>query len=418
MLRSWLRLCAVLLPFVVLALGARPSAAGDPNPIRALKVEFDQPVRATVASTFTARAQVEPNSGGSPWAVFIWEFGDGTLVDTGRVDGTSGEPVTNVQTHTYPVAGTYTVTCSAYHGYAPIGYRFEKTTVTRVDVVCEDAAPSTKRCGAVSFATFTGTWEVREGFTGGGPVYGTLDLVEAFGRVRGTFDDGMTTWDVGGKVRLGTYALSSGSFPVVRTKLKMTARTPPAAKDDATHATLEMNLMYGADAPSAYRGGPYTLTGGPRGRVDGFVVLLPSTPVPTATVCTQLKAGRARTEPDDFLALVAAVQNEGEANVAGERLVLTIEIEGGTILSDTVKSTRMDQTAGTSRTAAFTLDSLGEGRKGDARASAALVVLVDANASVVKCRLSVGDLDPHDDAQFANANLRPDRVLCVRVVRD
>lgn len=418
MLPTWLRACALVLASAVVPFGARPGDAADPNPIRALDVAFAQPVRESVATTFTASAAVVPNSGGSPWVVFVWDFGDGTVVDTGRVDGTAGEPVTDVRPHTYAVGGTYTVRCSAYHGYTDLGYRFSKTTLRQVDVVCADAAPSPKRCGAVAFSTFTGRWDVRDGFTENAPTYATLDLVEAVGRVRGTFDDGTTVWDAKGKVTVGTHVAADARLPVVRVKLKMKARPGPAAKDDATHATLELTAGYGTNGRHAYRSGPYKLTGGPRGILHGIALLSPTTPVPAATLCTQLKAGRARTEPGDFLAFVAAVQNEGEANLAGDRVVMTVEVEGATIVSETVKPTRMTQVGATSRTVTFGLSSLGEGKKGDGRAAAAFVVLVDPNADVVKCRLSAADLDPHDDARFASANLPPDRVLCIPVDRD
>jgi hypothetical protein len=420
---------AVLLTSLAVGLVALPgSADAQGSPLGPVKITHDKIGQAAVAAgspvVFTATGKVAPHEGQEQsWIVFVWDFGDDGTDESGTLFGTTG--IQHQSTHVFAAPGVYTVRCTAGHGPDSGGhYKFERTTTLKVTVACSDTAPGPKKCGPVRFAPFTGVWD----YSGGESDRGTLTLADDGASVTGTLsyshreeeDEPSSTsyWVVkGSTLKLGRGPNSEGEPRVwlalvldLKPASAPLATAPKPAK--AAPPRLLMQLTYDKDSQD-YRSATGAIDLPEFGSTGGFT-LIGRTADKSATICTLVNAGRKKTTPGGLLAFTVAVQNEGPACLPTGRVGLTIEVEGATIVEQSIQPTRVVATGSDARHLLYTLSSLGKGKKADGRAAVAFVVRTNDDAGEVKCRVTAtaNGLDAYTDVV-----LPPDRVICVPVER-
>jgi hypothetical protein len=408
------------------ALVAAPGAAvAQSNPLGPVKITHDRMDDVAIAAgapvVFTATGSISPHAGESTsWLVFKWDFGDGATAESGTLFGS--ESIGHLITNVFIVPGVYTVRCTAGHGPENGGrFKFEKSKTLKVTVSCAETALGPKQCGPVAFKPFTGTWS----YNGNERDIGTLTLVDGDRGVTGTLFvsqyhivDGYksSNWTVDGSgVTFKSGRDDEGQFHrwvSLVADLKpaggAAATAPKSAK--ARPPQILLQLRYDEDT-NDYRlayGAIQTATGFTRGafRLDERLTDR------KATICTQLNAGRKKTRPGGLLAFTVAVQNEGPACLPTGRIGLAIEVEGATIIEQSIQHTRLSTAGSDERHLIATLFSLGKGKKADGRAALAFVVQTDDDAGEVKCRVQTiaNGADP-----YADIVVPTERVICVPV---
>ncbi len=135
-----------------------------------------------------------------------------------------------------------------------------------------------------------------------------------------------------------------------------------------------------------------------------------------ATLCTTIRAGARSVKSGKSVTFVCTVVNTGPACVPSDRLVLTIDVTGGTIDAQHVVGVRSPATQVVGERLIVTLGSLGDGRKpADALAGALFFVTADDDATEVKCTATVDDPGAQADP-LVNAQTPPETSACVPVI--
>lgn len=424
-------LAAVLLGVALASAPVAARAASEPNPIGKIQLFYDDgpaPVpRAAEPITFTATTGFTPNKGGSAWLIYVWDFGDGSRVESPRIDGVSGAPIVHETRNTYLAAGTYTVRCTAYHGFGLLGYRFSKTLTRKIQIGCAGSSPGTDKCGAPAYEPFTGTFTLDdEESTPENPVepFAKLDLQQSGREITGTVEFPVEY------TGLETRMLVRGRvLPGLGLNARLTLSTEGTATKARALSSPTLNLeIQGAkdrDGLAPYRNGAYTMrwTHEESGnRFDAASTLFQSSPTTPdlsrqTTICASVKAGKKSISPGGGLVFTVRLQSSGPACIPQGRLLLTVRVTGGTIDERTVKVARLTVPDVGEQSMTFSPDSLGAGAPADGRAALVFLVDTDEDADEVECAVGFTDFPQNDIPGAATVVLPADLKICVPVRR-
>lgn len=376
-----------------------PSVDPEPN----LKAVAGVPVKFLVTGSFKP-----PDESGSPWITFVWNFGDGTPTVSKRFDGEGAH--THELTHTFPQGGVYTVTVTGGHGFAFLGFRFEKTKKLKVQVECAGSAPSPKKCAKGTFSPFKGAWVPVANSAVSNAI---LELEHLDNKVIGVFgyqgQSGNVAIPIVGKMKhkIGD-PLVGPNAEVLTVKFKseqMTGRlVMPIGDLSVAYRDVFVEL---SNAP------PTLQTGASNFAVE--MLLAQRTSETDAQLCTTVAAGKKKAKPGDLLYFGVGVQNEGVASLPSSRTILSVQVTGGTI-EDTV----VDRVATDSDQGPFgrlmLLGPLGAGKgQKNAQAEAFIGVRVAPGAKEVAIDVQATD-NPTLPDEFGTVKPPPDRRICVPVV--
>lgn len=399
----------VLLALVAVLDSAAPAAAGislgtpsvdtEPN----LKAVAGVPVKFLVTGSFKP-----PDEDGSPWITFVWNFGDGTPTVSKRFDGEGAH--THELTHTFPQGGLYTVTVTGGHGFAFLGFRFEKKKKIKVQVECAGSAPSPKKCAKGTFSPFKGAWIP---IPNSSVTNAVLELEHLDNKVIGAFtyqgQAGNVTIPIVGKMKhkVGDPLLGPDK-EVLTVKFKSEPTTGrlvmPIGNLDVAYRDVVIELF---NAPPALQTGSSS--------IGIEMVLVQRTSETDAKLCTTVGAGKKKAKPGDLLFFGVGVQNEGVASLPSERVILSVQVTGGTIEDTVVDRAEVDADQGPSGRSMF-LHSLGAGKgQKNAQAEAFIGVRVAPGAREVAIDVQATD-NPTQPDEFGTVMRPPDRRICVPVV--
>lgn len=317
-----IRLLSALVGTLVLA-SAVPAFAG----VSVGKPTFDpapnQAANAGAPITFSVTgSQKSTEAGETPWITFVWNFGDGTPTRSQRYDGAGNH--TDTVSHTFAQAGLYTVTVTGGHGFDFFGFKFFKTKTIQVAVGCPGADPGPKKCAKGEFTPFEGTWHAPNGigFDGSDMVLSQID-----NKVLGTVTLQLNGEDypiaINGKV---SSTVLPGGEEALQVKFKDSIAFGPTPTK--LKGRLIMSIASGSE--QAYRYLALSLTPKDGGDIKATFTLIDRADK-TAPLCTTVGGGKRAASPNDLIAFVIGVQNEGKASAPAYFAGWQVSVSGGTI---------------------------------------------------------------------------------------